>query len=157
MRKITRFQKIIVLVVASGVLLLGAASSVQAGVSLSTPEAIQYYNINATRAQYRKPVVTISQCLTNEARAWAATLAKNKTLAHQNLETAFKTYCPGMRWLSLGENVGYGADSQKVFNAFMGSPTHKATILNSNFKYLGVGAARSSTGTLYIVQEFAQW
>ena len=63
--------------------------------------------------------------------------------------------CPG--YIAVGENLANGFDSpEKVVAAWMASDGHRANILNSDFKELGVCFIRASTGTVW-VQEFCTW
>ena len=50
-----------------------------------------------------------------------------------------------------GENIAFGYDSpESVVQCWMSSEGHKANILQSNFKYIGVGYSES-----YWVQDFS--
>jgi uncharacterized protein YkwD len=56
----------------------------------------------------------------------------------------------GISYTTWGENIAYGQKTpQEVFDAWMGSPGHKANILNANFKEIAVGMK-----DYYWVQEF---
>jgi uncharacterized protein YkwD len=57
------------------------------------------------------------------------------------------------RWLSLGENVGRGQTAVTLHRAFMGSPTHRANILNPRFRYVGVGTVQHD-GRLWVTVNF---
>ncbi len=53
----------------------------------------------------------------------------------------------GNKW---GENVAAGYSSANtVVAGWMGSPGHRANILNANFTSIGVAYAQSSDGTMY--------
>jgi len=61
----------------------------------------------------------------------------------------------GIRFYSAGENIAMGQRTpSEVMNSWMNSAGHKANILNVNFKEIGVGAARDSSGSLYWTQMF---
>ena len=54
-----------------------------------------------------------------------------------------------------GENVAAGFNSPgDVMNAWMGSPDHKANILNPHYTDIGVGCAYSTSHTAYWTQDF---
>jgi len=57
------------------------------------------------------------------------------------------------KWNALGENVGYGGGVDSLHKAFMNSPSHKANILNSKFRYVGVGALKAK-GFLWVTVVF---
>jgi uncharacterized protein YkwD len=42
---------------------------------------------------------------------------------------------------ALGENVGWGTSSERLFEAFMDSRPHRSVILDRHFKFLGIGAS----------------
>lgn len=46
------------------------------------------------------------------------------------------------RWELLGENVGRGGDVDSLHQAFMDSADHRRTVLDREFRYVGVGIAR---------------
>lgn len=61
----------------------------------------------------------------------------------------------GIKYSYYGENIAFGPSTpQTVVAAWMDSSPHRANILKSNYKYIGVGMA-SSNGTYYWVQLFA--
>lgn len=57
----------------------------------------------------------------------------------------------GYHWMTYGENIGYGYQSEKeVVAAWLTSPGHCANIMNKDFKEMGVGRAGD-----YWTQDFA--
>jgi uncharacterized protein YkwD len=61
----------------------------------------------------------------------------------------------GVGYGAAGENIAMGQSSpQNVVNDWMNSEGHKANILNSNYKNIGVGVAMDNNGSLYWVQMF---
>ena len=46
-------------------------------------------------------------------------------------------------WILLGENVGVGGTVSSLHTAFMNSPAHRANILLSSFRHVGVGVVQS--------------
>ncbi len=56
-------------------------------------------------------------------------------------------------WSLLGENVGVGATVDSLHNAFMNSPAHRANIMLSGFRNVGVGTA-SKGGRLWVTVIF---
>lgn len=46
-------------------------------------------------------------------------------------------------WSTLGENVGVGDNVDQLHRAFMNSPGHRANILYSGFRYIGIGVTRA--------------
>ena len=63
----------------------------------------------------------------------------------------------GLKFSAAGENIAYGQQTpQAVMNAWMNSPGHRANILNASYTYIGVGAAKKSSGVIYWTQEFCK-
>ena len=61
----------------------------------------------------------------------------------------------GIRFYSAGENIAMGqTTASTVMNSWMNSTGHKANILSVNFKEIGVGSARDSSGRLFWTQMF---
>jgi uncharacterized protein YkwD len=57
------------------------------------------------------------------------------------------------RWITLGENVGYGGTVASLHKLFMRSSAHKANILGRRFRFVGVGAKRAR-GHLWVTVVF---
>jgi uncharacterized protein YkwD len=61
----------------------------------------------------------------------------------------------GGRFRWVGENIAVGRWSPAgVCRAWMGSPAHRANILNGRFTMIGVGSAKAPNGRTYYVQDF---
>lgn len=56
-------------------------------------------------------------------------------------------------WVTLGENVGVGAEVATLHAAFMASPAHKDNILHSSFNNVGVGVGKAS-GRMWVTVIF---
>lgn len=57
------------------------------------------------------------------------------------------------RWRMLGENVGYGGSVDSLHTAFMNSPSHRANILHSSFRNVGVGVV-ARDGRIWVTVVF---
>ena len=61
----------------------------------------------------------------------------------------------GIRYMAAGENIAMGQQTPaSVMNSWMNSPGHRANILSKNFTEIGVGVAKSKSGTIYWTQQF---
>ena len=116
----------------------------------SSAEKQNFALLNDARKDAGKKKLSWSSSHANKARAWAVHLAKNKCpLAHS----------PSSFWDN-GENAywtsGGSLDSlaQRAHNGFMGSSGHKANILRSWFHVVGIGIAKGSNGSWYLIQNF---
>ncbi len=56
-------------------------------------------------------------------------------------------------WQTIGENVGYGPNVDKLHAAFMASPTHRANIMG-DYDRVGVASEVDSTGRIYVTVLF---
>lgn len=66
--------------------------------------------------------------------------------------TIFSEYF--LRYRCVGENLAYGYNTpESVVRAWMKSKSHKANILNANYKYIGIGYTKKS-GKVYCSQLF---
>ena len=52
-------------------------------------------------------------------------------------------------WAELGENVGVGGTVDSLHDAFMNSPAHRANIMYSKFRYVGIGT-KTAGGRLWV-------
>lgn len=57
-------------------------------------------------------------------------------------------------WEQVGENVGVGQSPDELHAAFMESPTHRANLMSTSFKEIGIGTVQGDDGRLYVAQVF---
>ena len=107
--------------------------------------------VNNSRSVRSIPKVSQNLELTTKAQRWAEYLARIGRLKHSNLSDGIT-----VRWRSLGENVGYGANIGDVHRAYMRSSGHRANILNRAFNYIGTGYVKKGS-RVYTVQVFMQY
>jgi uncharacterized protein YkwD len=63
----------------------------------------------------------------------------------------------GYQYSTLGENIAFNfADADAVVAGWMGSPGHRANILNANFTQIGVSIALDAKGEPYYTQVFGR-
>jgi uncharacterized protein YkwD len=117
---------------------------------------------NDERAKAKCAALTMDDRLRTAAQVHSADMASYAYLSHtghdgsdpvSRMKDAGYTITPAIGW---AENVARGYPSvDAVMRAFMGSPDHRANILNCSMKVIGVGVARSVAGELYWTQDFA--
>jgi uncharacterized protein YkwD len=106
---------------------------------------------NVQRVAHGFPALTVTSCLHGFATSWADHLAATKTLVHQDL-APFLSECHAMY---AGENIADGnVSASVVVTLWMGSPEHRANLLDSHYTHIGIGAAQSGS-TWYVVQDFS--
>jgi uncharacterized protein YkwD len=85
--------------------------------------------------------------------------AEKNSMSHQlpgEASMGDRVTAEGYRWRSVAENVAAGyPTAAAVMTGWMNSPGHKANILNCGYEEIGVGLAKSSSGTPYWTQNFA--
>jgi uncharacterized protein YkwD len=94
----------------------------------------------------------------------ASRMASSNVLSHTvggSLSAQLRAY--RVPWYRYGEDIGWSTatwpttSARAIFNAWMGSPPHRAMILSSRFNYVGVGLAyRSSNRRTYASAVFAE-
>lgn len=123
---------LVALATALAAFLVGAGAPASADVSDESGLTAQ---LNEERTSRGLSALTVRADLVEVAREQARRMASSSTLAHNpNLTSDVDNW----RWV--GENVGYGPDALTVHAAFMGSPGHKANILDSDYTEVGIGS-----------------
>ncbi|MCC7083458.1 MAG: hypothetical protein IT427_00445 [Pirellulales bacterium] len=96
---------------------------------------------NVERARYGLPPLMIDRNLIQSARTHAAWMTNNHSLQHTSLPVA--------------ENIAMGQrSSDEAVSSWMGSSGHRANILNSGHRRIGVAAYRTPDGTIFWCQQF---
>lgn len=118
----------------------GVAASEAGGVLAAT---------NAQRAANGLGALSNNGILVSYACSWASALAtQDSGLSHSSFPGGFSFW---------GENVAAGFGSANgVVSGWMGSPGHRANILNGSFTQMGACVAQGRSGTLYWVQQFGR-
>lgn len=127
-------------------------------VATTFPTSTQYRasllaGVNAERTKRGLPALRLTSCLNDTyAQPWAVYMAIHHTLAHQSMSKMLT----GCHATTVAENVGSGAVSAATLvKAWMASAGHRANILNSKLRYIGVGAAHSHSTTWYAALDFS--
>ncbi len=92
---------------------------------------------NAARAHAGVRKLSLDPHLSRVAKRQARKMARRRTLYHTPSLGSLVTH-----WRSLGENVGYAGGVKRLHRAFMGSSPHKANILKSSYRHVGVGTTK---------------
>ena len=104
--------------------------------------------MNADRTAHGLRALPTQADAQRKAQAWAEKLARENTLYHSTLSDGI-----GVKWCSIGENVGYGPSIAAVEDAYMNSPGHRANILSTKWNGAGVGYATNGS-RVFTVQVF---
>src|SRR5690349_2678590 len=104
--------------------------------------------LNADRSAHSLRTLGTQADAQRKAQAWAEKLARENKLYHSKLSDGI-----GVKWCSLGENVGYGPSVAAIEDAYMNSAGHKANILSTKWNGAGVGYATNGK-RVFTVQVF---
>ena len=103
---------------------------------------------NQARSQNGVQELCVDSRLVKAARLHAQDMIENDYFSHTSQDgrgPGDRISAQGYKWRTYGENVAYGSGSygtpQNVFDGWMNSEGHRANILSSNFKDVGIGEA----------------
>jgi hypothetical protein len=101
--------------------------------------------INQARAQHGLRALTVASGTSTVAANWTSHMASAQALSHNpNLASQLESH-GSPNWTTYSENVAFGDQSSAdaMFTNYMNSSEHRANILDSSFRYLGVGVVFS--------------
>ena len=130
-----------------------ALAPAEAAIGPLTYETQAFTATNVQRVAHGRAPLGPGACLHKWAVRQARKMANQQRMFHQDLQRVAND-C-GLSYA--GENVAYGYSSGRaVVRAWMGSPGHRANILNRNYRLMGIGARTSEDGTWYVAQVFGR-
>ena len=116
---------------------------------------------NENRLAYNEPILNRNEKLDSAATLKAEDMANLGYFAHNSPTGITPWYWfnrVGYRFLYAGENLAINfTQSSDVDRAWLDSPTHRANLLNINFKEIGVATINGTYGgdnTIFVVQMF---
>lgn len=116
---------------------------------------------NRARAAEALPPLARSERLDRAAQMKADHMAAQGYFAHWSPDGVSPWYWfgeAGYRYVHAGENLAvHFTDSSAVVDAWLGSPSHRANILNGNYREIGIGTAKGryeGFDTVFVVQMF---
>jgi hypothetical protein len=131
------FPAVVVLALLLVSLEAGAAHGGGACYRYSKKDRMLARKTNAARANAGVRKMSLDPHLSRVAKRQARAMARKATLYHTRSLGSLVT-----RWRSLGENVGYASTVKAVHRAFMGSAIHRANVLRSTTRHMGVGVKK---------------
>ena len=107
---------------------------------LSTYDARLLHDINHARAAHGRAPLRATAGTTDVAHRWSCHMGHYDTLSHRPGLVAAISTSGSAAWHVMGENVGASAssDADVLFRAYMNSPKHRANILDSSYRFLGI-------------------
>ena len=108
--------------------------------------------LNAERARHNLRPLRLNRKLSAAARRHSRAMARKRFFSHTSpggasfVDRIRRTgYLSGARSWHIGENIAYGSGSRStprsIGTAWMNSPPHRANILSSSFRSIGIGIA----------------
>ncbi len=123
--------------------------------------AVVISETNKERGNADLPALVRNPVLDEAARLKAEHMAKNSYFAHYSPDGVSPWYWfnqVSYRYVHAGENLAvHFTDSDEVVEAWMKSPTHRANIVNTSYREIGVGTAKGKFDgydTVFVVQLF---
>lgn len=106
--------------------------------------------LNQTRGNHGLPALRLNANVSHYSWKHSKKMADlNRCIHTANLYDVVRTYSPST-W---GENVGAAGTLLRIRNLWMGSGGHRANILNSRFRRIGIGVVKAR-GLLWVTTIF---
>lgn len=116
----------------------------------SSPEQRMASFLNQARVDAGLRPLTLSEGLSKISHRHSVAMADSGTIWHtKNLARVLRDY----RWNTAGENVGYGPSLKALNDAFMGSKPHRANVLSTRYRRMGVGVVERQ-GDIFVTFTF---
>ena len=145
-RRFALLSRLLILAVACCAFL---AIAVPADAAITSYEKDATGRVNWSRYTNHVKTIGIADGLAWLARQHSCEMARNQKLYHSTNLTSKVS-----NWTYLGENVGVSWSLWDVHQAFMKSPKHRANVLNTHYREVGIGVCRDKYGNFWITQIF---
>jgi uncharacterized protein YkwD len=133
----------------------GACTAANASASQASKRALVRATLcvlNAERGRHNLRRLRLNSRLSDAARGHSRAMARKRFFSHTSLSGASFVdrirragYLSGARSWAVGENIAYGSGSRStprsIARAWMNSPPHRANILSSSYRSIGIGIA----------------
>lgn len=118
--------------------------------SFSAAERSFASKMNQERRERGLGTMKLDPELSRVAMKHTREMTSNNTLYHTTTSALTRRVT---NWVTLGENVGVGAEVSTLHSAFMASPAHKDNVLHSSFNNVGVGVGQGG-GRMWVTVIF---
>jgi len=121
--------------------------------------------LNQFRTQHGLPSLTLDRRLCQAARQHAEDMAQYSYFSHRGRRHFLFASSPGSRaaacgyqWKAIAENMCSGyRNASAAFQSWVLSAEHYRNLTDSRYRDAGIGVARSSTGTYWVLLLALQW
>jgi uncharacterized protein YkwD len=120
-------------------------------VQLSNQEQTLLNLVNQERLKQGLEPLALHPELVELARRKSTDMVQNNYFAHTSPTLgsfAQMIYNAGIPFRSAGENLAMARNAQYAFYLLLGSPAHKANMLNPNFTHIGIGVVPNNYGVV---------
>ena len=133
---LTKRQLFLVFLAVFGTLLTAGGAQAR---GLSAPESSLLSRMNAVRAGYGLPRLRVDYHLVRAARGHSSDMMSRQYFAHGSV--AGRALAAGARGPVFGEDLAWatGLTPDWVVNKWLASPSHRAVLLRSGFRRVGIG------------------
>lgn len=127
-------------------------------VALSPLEREVLERTNRERTTIGTPPLRFNRQLAEAARGHARNMARQGILNHTLDDRTFdkRIDATGYQLSAAGENISNARSAAEAMTGWMGSPGHRANILNGEFQEVGIGVATGTAGESYWAVVFAK-
>jgi uncharacterized protein YkwD len=113
---------------------------------------------NAERARHGLRTLTVDQRLAAAAQGHSADMVRRAFFAHESpdgRQVWDRAVAAGYAYRKVAENIAAGQrTAEEVVRGWMGSPGHRANILDGDLTQIGVGRAEGASYGVYWTQVF---
>lgn len=109
--------------------------------------------INRERAQAGLASLALDGEVTEIALRWSREMALAGRIGHNDAYFTSESMSR-LNASTVGENVAFASSVDEIHSLLMESPPHRANILSPKYRLVGVGAVRTSTGDVYLTEDF---
>jgi uncharacterized protein YkwD len=109
--------------------------------------------INRERASAGLVALTLDDEVSPIAADWSRKMAADGGLSH-NGEYLSQASMQRLGASRLGENVAFADSVDEIHSLFMNSAPHRANILQTDFRQIGIAAVRAADGSIYLTEDF---
>jgi uncharacterized protein YkwD len=141
--------------------LVGSSPASAAATYADRMESSVIVATNHARVQRGRRAVQGNACIDRMAESWARHLARTTSLTHRKLGRVLsqcnRSYVSeNLAKYPLSSGMTATQVARRTVRAWMHSAEHRHNLLSSRPRVIGLGVARSATGTWFIVQNFAR-
>ena len=137
-----------------------SALQAQTATSTATASAAETYEarvqriVNLRRSSHGLPRLRLAACADGTAENWSRYLAANNQFFHQSMTSVLNS-CSARY---AGETLGRGSMSpRKLVRMWMNSPGHRAVLLSSQSRRIGIGATPDAYGRWVVAANFVRY